>query len=146
MSSIRSLATITLLAGVGIFLYLKINEVDPVLPPEVEGLQLGDIQFGDPASQFGQQPSAPSAVPQFGTASTGEAAFSPSAPPAQQAPAWGDSHASSVPSAMVPPPNTTPVHAGPVPGESAGANGSVAIRSEERRVGKECRSRWSPYR
>jgi len=23
--------------------------------------------------------------------------------------------------------------------------GSVAIRSEERRVGKECRSRWSPY-
>ena len=23
--------------------------------------------------------------------------------------------------------------------------GSVAVRSEERRVGKECRSRWSPY-
>ena len=23
--------------------------------------------------------------------------------------------------------------------------GTVAIRSEERRVGKECRSRWSPY-
>src|ERR1035441_1935290 len=24
-------------------------------------------------------------------------------------------------------------------------NGSSALRSEERRVGKECRSRWSPY-
>ena len=26
-----------------------------------------------------------------------------------------------------------------------GAGKSVAERSEERRVGKECRSRWSPY-
>src|SRR5256885_16131694 len=26
-----------------------------------------------------------------------------------------------------------------------GDNGTVAGRSEERRVGKECRSRWSPY-
>ena len=26
-----------------------------------------------------------------------------------------------------------------------GAEFSVAVRSEERRVGKECRSRWSPY-
>src|SRR3712207_6252005 len=25
------------------------------------------------------------------------------------------------------------------------ANGGRAVRSEERRVGKECRSRWSPY-
>src|SRR2546423_15134866 len=25
------------------------------------------------------------------------------------------------------------------------ANGLVDVRSEERRVGKECRSRWSPY-
>ena len=25
------------------------------------------------------------------------------------------------------------------------AEGAVAERSEERRVGKECRSRWSPY-
>src|SRR2546430_3678844 len=27
----------------------------------------------------------------------------------------------------------------------AGAGGAVSPRSEERRVGKECRSRWSPY-
>jgi len=135
VSSIRSLATITLLAGVGIFLYLKINEVDPVLPSEVEGLQLGDIQFDDPSSQFGQQPSGPSAAPQFGTASAGNAApaFSPStvaAPPAQQAPAWSDSQASSAPSAMVPPPISTPVHAAPAPGESVGANNSVASAPE----------------
>ena len=24
-------------------------------------------------------------------------------------------------------------------------DGAIAVRSEERRVGKECRSRWSPY-
>src|SRR5206468_9873181 len=28
---------------------------------------------------------------------------------------------------------------------AAGARGGVDRRSEERRVGKECRSRWSPY-
>src|SRR5574342_767844 len=28
---------------------------------------------------------------------------------------------------------------------TAGLNRAVAARSEERRVGKECRSRWSPY-
>src|SRR5260370_792118 len=27
----------------------------------------------------------------------------------------------------------------------AGATGTLKIRSEERRVGKECRSRWAPY-
>ena len=26
-----------------------------------------------------------------------------------------------------------------------GVSESVVVRSEERRVGKECRSRWSPY-
>ena len=29
--------------------------------------------------------------------------------------------------------------------QPAAANGRMAERSEERRVGKECRSRWSPY-
>jgi len=34
-----------------------------------------------------------------------------------------------------------------LPGVGAAINGLVGIRfrSEERRVGKECRSRWSPY-
>ena len=30
-------------------------------------------------------------------------------------------------------------------GEPAAAEAGVTLRSEERRVGKECRSRWSPY-
>ena len=30
-------------------------------------------------------------------------------------------------------------------GADAGAGNGVVLRSEERRVGKECRSRWSPY-
>ena len=40
------------------------------------------------------------------------------------------------------------VRAGALPapsGRDAGRNASGALRSEERRVGKECRSRWSPY-
>ena len=37
---------------------------------------------------------------------------------------------------------TTITYAAEVPRESAPCN---ATRSEERRVGKECRSRWSPY-
>ena len=30
-------------------------------------------------------------------------------------------------------------------GNFLGSNALAAVRSEERRVGKECRSRWSPY-
>src|SRR5256885_15816979 len=33
----------------------------------------------------------------------------------------------------------------PAPGTSSGAAMAEMERSEERRVGKECRSRWSPY-
>ena len=32
-----------------------------------------------------------------------------------------------------------------IPNVNEFAEGSVMVRSEERRVGKECRSRWSPY-
>ena len=32
-----------------------------------------------------------------------------------------------------------------VPASSVPAGAEFGIRSEERRVGKECRSRWSPY-
>ena len=34
---------------------------------------------------------------------------------------------------------------GQLPAESAKLLADAGIRSEERRVGKECRSRWSPY-
>src|SRR3712207_7462538 len=32
-----------------------------------------------------------------------------------------------------------------VPGQPHGGDAELLVRSEERRVGKECRSRWSPY-
>ena len=32
-----------------------------------------------------------------------------------------------------------------IAGKDKGKKGAVVTRSEERRVGKECRSRWSPY-
>ena len=35
--------------------------------------------------------------------------------------------------------------AAPATPMGAGGVGVIRIRSEERRVGKECRSRWSPY-
>ena len=31
------------------------------------------------------------------------------------------------------------------PGAGKGTQAELLVRSEERRVGKECRSRWSPY-
>ena len=37
------------------------------------------------------------------------------------------------------------VVAGPLPAEASVVAGAGGNRSEERRVGKECRSRWSPY-
>ena len=33
----------------------------------------------------------------------------------------------------------------PVPADNPVTVETIALRSEERRVGKECRSRWSPY-
>ena len=36
-------------------------------------------------------------------------------------------------------------HTGGYPGSGPGEEDSTSLRSEERRVGKECRSRWSPY-
>ncbi|HCK42333.1 MAG TPA: hypothetical protein DHW22_11970 [Planctomycetaceae bacterium] len=48
VSSIRPLATITVLAFVGVFLYLKINETEPALPAGVESWSIEeDIQIGN---------------------------------------------------------------------------------------------------
>src|SRR6266496_1228665 len=50
------------------------------------------------------------------------------------------------------PPSSDPIHTKPASGSRAGeqmgrdrSGGQRSGRSEERRVGKECRSRWSPY-
>lgn len=105
MSSIRSLVTITVLAGVGIFLYLKINETEPILPEEVAGFQIDggldfDTEFQAMPDFVGQsgasEASAPGgSAPAFSVgASTpvGGAAptFSPT-PMASQAPVFGES-------------------------------------------------------
>ncbi len=101
MSSIRPLATITVLAFVGVFLYLKINETEPPLPEGVEDWSAEtDLQYemggNDPAAapQIGQAPAA-SEAPTFSiettTSVTGDMApaFSPSVaaePPISSAP------------------------------------------------------------
>src|SRR2546430_15149648 len=41
--------------------------------------------------------------------------------------------------------STAPIVVRQYPGERATIDGNLHVRSEERRVGKECRSRWSPY-
>jgi len=63
VSSIRPLATITVLAAVGIFLYLKINETEPPLPAGIEDWSAdADLQF-DMGGDFGNH--AAGAAPPF---------------------------------------------------------------------------------
>lgn len=70
MTSIRPLATITVLAAVGVFLYMKISDTETVLPDEVAGWQLdedlkieGDFDTPSPAPQFTTQSQASAAPP-----------------------------------------------------------------------------------
>ena len=104
MSSIRPLATITVLAIVGVFLYMKINETEPQLPPGVDEWSVStEIQlngFGGDASSLpevemspaGGAPPADNAAPAFaGMAVDTSAAVSGSEAPAytgQAAPTW----------------------------------------------------------
>lgn len=127
MSSIRSLATITVLAGVGIVLYMKINETEPVVPAEVANFEIGEISFdsqeGEPSAlpQFSSAPansSAPAyeAAPQFGVISPGDSApaFDPgsTAAPSEQASAWNDSPVANAPPALSTPAVDPPADAG----------------------------------
>jgi LysM repeat protein len=48
VSSLRPLATIALLAAVGVFLYMKINETETKLPPELEDWATSSLEVGDP--------------------------------------------------------------------------------------------------
>lgn len=106
MSSIRPLATITVLAFVGVFLYLKINETEPPLPDGVEDWSANaDIEFDmggpDIAALPTFDPAAPNAAaPSFATDTDSAApapgaaapAFNPTSPsnnaPAAAAPAF----------------------------------------------------------
>jgi LysM repeat protein len=95
VSSLRPLATIALLAAVGVFLYMKINETEPKLSPELEEWSTSELDIGgDFAAAPGAAPdaSATSApptdidgeAPSFGSAQLNP----PAAAPGPDAPAW----------------------------------------------------------
>jgi len=67
VSSIRPLATITVLAFVGVFLYMKINETEPPLPEGVEDWS-ADTAIEMDMGQFDMGSTDPAAAPPFGTA------------------------------------------------------------------------------
>ena len=95
MSSIRPLATITLLALVGVFLYMKINETETPLPADIANWTMStelEISQSPATPSFAETSPAlaTSAAPAFATASP-EASTAPAfsaAPPATTAPTF----------------------------------------------------------
>jgi LysM repeat protein len=98
VSSLRPLATIALLAAVGVFLYMKINETEPKLSPELEEWSTSELDIG---GDFAAAPGLPGATtdiagtsappadmggeaPPFGSAQLNP----PAAAPGADAPAW----------------------------------------------------------
>ena len=89
MSSIRPLATITLLALVGVFLYMKINETEPQLPADIADWNIPtelDITQSPATPSFESASSVPAAP-----ATSSAPAFAPAAPPTSSAPAFSSS-------------------------------------------------------
>jgi len=82
VSSLRPLATITLLAVVGVVLYMKINETEPVIPEGVgewsSQLEIGADGGAAPAPGLGLAEAPALAAPPF----------NPAAPAGDAAPAW----------------------------------------------------------
>lgn len=109
MSSLRPLATITLLALVGVFLYMKINETEPQLPADIANWTMTEqleITQSPAIRSFGDtSPSSPS-IP--ATSSEAPPAFAPAQPPKSSAPAFS----------ATPPTSTTPPESS-APGFSA---------------------------
>lgn len=93
MSSIRSLATITLLALVGVFLYMKINETEPQLPAEIANWTMpteldigGAPATGGTTGTTNPAPPATSMSPAYNAPPA-----MPAAPPASTAPTYNTS-------------------------------------------------------
>ena len=90
MSSLRPLATITLLAAVGVFLYMKINETEPVVPAGASEWSGGELSFGAGVDVGGA--TATTSAPKYEAGAPPP--FSPGAPaataavPGDAAPAW----------------------------------------------------------
>ena len=86
MSSIRPLATITLLALVGVFLYMKINETEPQLPADIANWTMPaelDISQSPATPSFAETSSRPAPA-----SSSSAPAFVPASPPTSTAPAF----------------------------------------------------------
>jgi LysM repeat protein len=98
VSSLRPLATIALLAAVGVFLYMKINETEPKLSPELEEWSTSELDIG---GDFAAVPALPGAeaplaapgdlggeAPAFSSAKLNPPPAATTAPPGADAPAW----------------------------------------------------------
>ncbi len=99
MSSLRPLATIALLAAVGVFLYMKINETETKLPPELEDWatrslevgnpNLGTLDVGAPLTGATTAQTAPGDdAPPFSSAQLSTAPAAQAAPLGDAAPPW----------------------------------------------------------
>lgn len=83
MSSLRPLATITLLAVVGVVLYMKINETEPVIPEGVGEWTSGQLEIG---GDVGALPAPGANV--AATPSLDAPPFNPGGASDEAAPAW----------------------------------------------------------
>lgn len=83
MSSLRPLATITLLAVVGVVLYMKINETEPVIPEGVGEWTSGQLEIG---GDVGALPAPGANV--AATPSLDAPPFAPGGASGDAAPAW----------------------------------------------------------
>jgi len=133
VSSIRPLATITVLAAVGVFLYMKINETEPPLPAGVEDWS------ATTELEFDMDGTAPTAGPQFGMPSAeSEASGYSEAQAYSEAPGYSadiasaapafDAGASTAPTWSEPPSDSAPpaaVAAGSVLDEANGDDTSI---------------------
>jgi hypothetical protein len=91
VSSLRPLATIALLAAVGVFLYMKINDSEPKLSPELETWSTSELDIGAPEGfAAGPGAAATSAPPRSGEAPPFSSAALNPAPATTPAPAAGD--------------------------------------------------------
>jgi LysM repeat protein len=108
VSSLRPLITICLLALVGMFLYMKINETEPALPEGVDswttgGLEIGagDLTVSSATSATGAPPVDGTAAPAFIPGAASASTASTAAATADGAPPWTPG-ASATASAAVP--------------------------------------------
>lgn len=112
MSSIRPLATITILVCVGVGLYLRINQTEPVIPEGVGTFEIeGGLELDEPAGDsFATGSATPGAFAVDDGA--GPPAFSASAP-AGPPPAFNPNAASEAPPAWTPPADASASAASP---------------------------------